>query len=273
MPPARAADPSRTMVNGASLALAGANVVMQLSRRPVGRAVAESTVHSGSLVRHPLKRTRTTLSYVMLALYGTDEERRELRRQVNAQHRAVRPAPGAPVTYRATDPELQLWVAACMYYGVRDALALLYGPARTEFADEVYRQCARFATTLQVPIAAWPRDRDAFEEYWRDALTRLDVDDVTARYLIDLIDLRFLPGPLARVAGPAHRFLTTGFLPPTFRDLLDLEWDAVRQRRFERVVRAGAAVAVRLPRPVREFPWNWCLYDARRRLRRGRALV
>ena len=261
------------MVNGASLALAGANVVMQLSRRPVGRAVAESTVHSGSLVHHPVKRTRTTLSYVMVALYGTDEERRELRRQVTAQHRAVRAAPGAPVTYRATDPELQLWVAACMYDGVRDALDLLYGPVGAQFADEVYRQCARFATTLQVPIEAWPRDRGAFDEYWREALTRLEVDDVTTRYLLDLIDLRFLPSALARVMGPAHRFLTTGFLAPTFRDLLGLEWDAARQRRFERVVRVGAAVAVRLPRPVREFPWNWCLYDARRRLRHGRPLV
>jgi uncharacterized protein (DUF2236 family) len=261
------------MVNGASLALAGANVVMQLSCRPVGRAVAESTVERGSLVRHPLKRTRTTLSYVMLALYGTDEERRELRRQVSAQHRLVRAAPDAPVRYRATDPELQLWVAACMYYGVRDAVALLYGPLRAEFADELYRQCARFATTLQVPIGAWPRDRDAFEEYWRDAVAQLRVDDVTTRYLLDLIDLRFLRAPLARLVGPAHRFVTTGFLPPVFRELLDLEWDPVRQRRFERVVRAGAAVAVRLPRPVREFPWNWCLYDARRRLRRGRALI
>ncbi len=261
------------MVNGASLALAGANVVMQLSWRPVGRAVAESTVHSGSLVRHPVKRTRTTLSYVMLALYGTDEERRELRRQVTAQHRRVRAAPGAELTYRATDPELQLWVAACMYYGVRDASALLHGSLSAELADEVYHRCARFATTLQVPSGRWPRDRDAFEEYWRDAITHVCVDDVTADYLRDLIDLRFLPAPLARLAGPAHRFLTTGFLPATFRDVLALEWDSTRQRRFERVVRGGAAVAVRLPRPIREFPWNWCLYDARRRLRRGRPLV
>ncbi len=261
------------MVNGASLALAGANVVMQLSRRPVGRAVAESTVVSGSLVHHPLKRTRTTLSYVMLALYGTEEERRELRRQVNAQHRAVHPPPGGPVSYRATDPELQLWVGACMYDGVRDALTRLYGPLGDEFADEVYQQCARFATTLQVPTGAWPRDRDEFEEYWRDALTRLDVDEVTARYLRDLIDLRFVPAPLAWLAGPAHRFVTTGFLAPEFRDLLGLAWDDARQRRFDRVVRAGAVVATHLPRPLREFPWNWCLYDARRRLRRGRPLV
>ncbi len=261
------------MVNGASLALAGANVVMQLSRRPVGRAVAESTVYGGSLVHHPLKRTRTTLSYVMLALFGTDDERCELRRQVNAQHRPVRSEPGAAVPYRATDPELQLWVAACMYYGVRDALALLYGRPTDDRADEVYHQCARFATTLQVPDAAWPRDRAAFEVYWRDGLTRLAVDDVTRTYLLNLIDLRFLPTPLARAAGPAHRFLTTGFLPPAFRDLLGLEWDDARQRRFERVVHTGAALATRLPRPVREFPWNWCLHDARRRLRRGRSLV
>jgi len=45
---------------------------MQLSMLPVGRGVYESTVDSGALHRHPVKRTRTTLGYVMIAMFGTD---------------------------------------------------------------------------------------------------------------------------------------------------------------------------------------------------------
>jgi hypothetical protein len=55
----------RQLMSGLSLALAGANVIMQLSRPPVGHGIVESTVESGSLHAHPIKRTRTTLGYIM----------------------------------------------------------------------------------------------------------------------------------------------------------------------------------------------------------------
>jgi uncharacterized protein (DUF2236 family) len=225
------------------------------------------------LHRHPIKRTRTTLGYVMIALLGTDAERVVLRREVNRQHRQVRSAPGSVVAYDAFDPELQLWVAACMYRGLEDAISLLHGPPSTDELDELYGHCARFATTLQVPSTSWPADRAAFDEYWRDALGHVRADEVTRSYLRGLASLDFLPRPLSWVLGPAHRFLTTGFLAPEFRDELGLRWSVPRQRRFERVCRAIAALNRHLPRPIREFPWNVSLLDARRRLRCGRSFV
>ena len=60
----------RSLMSGMALAAAAANVVMQLSRLPVGHGVVESTVESGRLDKHPIKRTRTTLSYLMIALGG-----------------------------------------------------------------------------------------------------------------------------------------------------------------------------------------------------------
>src|SRR4051812_11160147 len=95
-----------------------ANVVMQLALLPVGRGVAESTVHSGRVDKHPFKRQRTTGSYLIVAMLGSDAERAAMRDEVNRQHAGVvRDEGEADVPYNAFDPELQLWVAACIYVG------------------------------------------------------------------------------------------------------------------------------------------------------------
>jgi uncharacterized protein (DUF2236 family) len=261
------------MLSGLALAPAGANVIMQLSRLPIGHAVAKSKVPSGSLSKHPLKRTRTTLGYVVIALFGTDHEREVLRGEVNAQHRQVRSGEGDAVAYDAFDQELQLWVAACMYRGSVDAVSFLRGPPDEEELEVLLRHCARFATTLQVPATMWPGDRVAFDKYWSEAVRGIGVDDVTREFLLGIASLSFLPRPLARTLGPLHRFVTIGFLPEPFREELGLEWTSRQQLNFERCTRAAGAINRLLPGPVREFPWNVVEIDTRRRIRKGRSIL
>jgi uncharacterized protein (DUF2236 family) len=259
---------------GAALLAGAANVVMQLSRLPVGRGVAESTVDSGRLDKRPVKRTRTTLTYLAIAAAGTEQERQAMRREVNRQHAGVRSGPTAEVPYDAFDEHLQLWVGACIYRGFEDTCALLRGPLRDPArVEQFYRHGARFATTLQVSEEMWPADRAAFEEYWEASLELVALDDVTRGYLTDFVNLGFLPAPLALVLGPVNRFFTAGFLPEPFREELGLSWSERDQRRFDAATRAIFATARRLPRVVREFPFNLCLWDGRRRVRAGRAIV
>ena len=262
-------DGRQRLLSGLSLALGGANVIMQLSMLPVGRGVFESTVESGSLHRHPVKRTRTTLGYVMIAMFGTEHERSVLRAQVNRQHRAVRSGPDSPVTYDAFDPSLQLWVAACMYRGVIDAETFLYGAPSDEDANELYAASARFATTLQVPAQQWPGDREAFERYWASSLERISMDADTRAFLYGVASLDFLPAifrwPFARV----HRLITSGFLPEAFRTELGLPWGSIRERVFGWWCASAALVNAVTPQPLRAFPWNVALWDARRRIRKG----
>jgi len=260
-------------VNGLSLAPAGANVIMQLSRLEVGHGIADSTVTSGSLHRHPIKRTRTTLGYIMIALFGTPDERRALRHEVNRQHGHVRSSRDDDVPYDAFDPELQLWVAACMYRGVSDSIEVLFGHLDDSIMDAIYSRSSRFATTLQVPPSMWPVDRVAFTAYWSEAERKVLMDDKTRAYLYDLASLRFLPAPFSRLFGPAHRFITAGFLPPRFRHELGLGWSERDERNFRRFTSALRFINERLPRPMREFPWNLVLRDARRRLANGRPFV
>ena len=266
-------DLRKFVMNGFALAPAGANVIMQLSRLAVGRGIVESRVESGSLHRHPFKRTRTTLGYVMIALMGTADERTALRREVGRQHRFVVSDANSPVPYSAFDPELQLWVAACMYHGVEDSVRFLYGATPPSTFDALYRHCGRFATTLQVPASMWPADRAAFDDYWTASIQHVAMDDVTRDYLYGIASLAFLPAPIAWLLGPAHRFITTGFLPPRFRDELGLTWSARRQMAFQASTALLCVVNRLLPRSLREFPWNASLNDARRRLGSGRSFV
>ncbi|MDV6012436.1 DUF2236 domain-containing protein [Haloechinothrix sp. LS1_15] len=261
------------IIVGASLLAGTANVIMQLGRPGVGYGVVESTVESGQVFRHPIKRTRTTLTYLAVAALGAEEERRHYRRAVNGAHAQVRSGESSPVSYNAFDPDLQLWVAACLYKGVEDTCAAFLGELDEHSLDEIYRESARLGTTLQVPAQLWPADRAAFAKYWDDALDAVHIDDTVRAYLHDLVELRFLPRTVAAPLAPFHRFVTTGFLPPRFREEMRLPWTSRQQRRFDRLTGVVAAVVNRLPRPLRQFPYNLCLADLRWRIRTGRNLV
>ena len=260
-------------ISGLGMAAAGANVIMQLSQLPVGHGVAKSTVDSGRVDKHPIKRLRTTVSYLAVAMLGTEEERAAMRAAVDSQHRHVRSAPGDPVAYNAFDKELQLWVAACLYKGLEDVYEVLFGSPDPETADVLYRYGARLGTTLQVTDEMWPPDREAFHEYWAEMERKIEMDDVTRPYLQGIAGAAFLPAPISTILGPSQRLLTLGFLPPAFREELGLPWGPARQRIFDVVIGTAASIERRTPRAVRMFPFNAYLWDFRRRLRTGRPIV
>jgi len=264
----------RPYIDGVAALLAGtANVVMQLSRPAVGRGVLESTVESGQVTKHPIKRFRTTLTYLSVAMLGTDADRSRYRDAVNTSHRQVRSGPDSPVQYNAFDPALQLWVAACIHWGFVDVYTKMHGPLDEASADALYRHGARFATTLQVRPEMWPVDRAAFGRYWHDSLALVSIDDEVRDYLYGLMTLRHLPRPVRLARGRNSAFLTTGFLPQLFRDEMCLSWSERDERRFQRYVRRVAVANRLLPGPVRRFPFNYFLWDVRRRASRGRPLV
>ena len=267
---------------GLALAAGPANVVMQLSRLPIGHGVARSTVHSGRADLHPLKRLRTTTAYLMIAVAGTREERLALRAEIDAVHARVHSAPEDPVAYDAFDPELQLWVAACLYVGFEQMAELLDGgPLDPELVEQVlYPHGRRFATTLQVPAKLWPADREAFETYWSDGVQQIRMDDLTRTYLTELVENRWLAdrtgvaaAALRPVLASIGRFVTLGFLPAPFRSELGLPYGDRQAAWHRRVFRLSGSMARLMPRSVRSFPLNLYLWDARRRMRTGRPVV
>ena len=261
-------------VDGGAAMLGGtANVIMQLSHAPVGYGVVESDVDSGNIMLHPAKRLRTTLTYLAIAIVGTPDERRAYRQAVNGAHASVHTKPDSPVEYDAFDPQLQRWVASCLYVGAIDLHERMHGPMDEDAADAWFRVGARFGTTLQMPPEMWPADRAAFQEYWERGLAEASIDDTIGAYFHDLLDLRMLPEPVGRVFRRFHRFVSTGLLPAELRRQLDLTWTDRDERRHRRLFRRVGAVSRRLPGVLRRFPLNAYLADARWRMRTGRPLV
>ena len=262
---------------GIALLAGAANVIMQLARPGVGYGVLESRVESGRVDRHPIKRARTTFTYLAVATRGTEQQQQAYRRAVNRAHAQVFSTDDSPVQYNAFDRDLQLWVGACLYKGGVDVFRTFVGEMDDEMADRHYRDGMALATMLQVPEEMWPADRPAFDRYWQDSLQKVHIDDTVREYLYPIAVSRMkgvrLPGRVQHFSESVALLITTGFLPQRFRDEMHLDWNPVKQREFDRLM-SGIRMANNLsPRFVRAFPFNVRLHDLDWRVRTGRPLV
>lgn len=262
---------------GVALLAGPANVIMQLGRPGVGYGVMESRVESGRVDRHPVKRARTTFTYLAVATRGTDEQKKAYRRAVNRSHAQVFSTEESPVSYNAFDRDLQLWVAACLYKGGVDVYRMFVGEMDEETADQHYRDGMALGTTLQMPAEMWPADRVAFDAYWQESLAKVHIDDAVRDYLLPIAASRMrgvrLPAALQTRSEATGLLITTGFLPQKFRDEMHLEWNARKQREFDRLMRAIRVANNIAPPFVRAFPFNVLLHDLNWRIRTGRPLV
>ena len=261
------------LLNPAAMLLPAANVIMQLAVPAVGYGVLESPVDSGNVYKHPFKRARTTGTFLAAATIGTDADREIIRNAIDGVHARVRSLPTSPVAYNAFDPRLQLWVAACLYRYYIDQHEFLYGRLDDAAADAVYQDAKRLGTTLQVHEDMWPRDRVAFDEYWKRRMDELRIDAPVREHLYGVASLAFLPWPLRVVAGPFNLFATTGFLPAEFRELMQLPWTISQQQRFEWLLTGLRMADLVIPHGFWVFGYRLYLRDMRSRARHGKRIV
>ena len=246
----------RTVAREGALLAGGARaILLQVAHPAVGRGVVE---HSDFAYR-PLDRLRATLTYVYCVTFGTPEEIEAVAGMVTAAHRKV-----TGDSYRASDPELQLWVAATLYDTALLVYEELFGPLDGAVAERVYRQYAVLGTALQVPDGLWPADRAAFRAYWDHNIDTLEVSDDARQVARDLLSAE--RAPLWLKAGmPLNRFLTTAWLPDPIRRHYGLHWDDARQRRYDLLMTVTRPAYRLLPVPLREAPKTWYLWEMRRR--------
>ncbi len=110
-----------------------------------------------------------------MAAGGNEDERRAFRNEVDRAHRQVRST--ADDAVRTT---CSIRRSNCGSQPVSTgASRLLYGTPDEATADTLYRESARFGTTLQVLASQWPPDWAAFEAYWRRGLESVEMDDAT----------------------------------------------------------------------------------------------
>ncbi len=261
------------MFDGIRIMAGTANVIMQLAVSAVGHGVMETRVDSGNIFKHPLKRTRTSLAYVVVSLAGTDAEKLIYRKAINGAHAQVHSIAESKVKYNAFDPELQLWVAACIYWGLVDTAGKLNMKLSPAQVADLYKMAAPLGTALQVRASMWPIDSDAFNEYFAQGLTKIHIDDSVRAYLNSLVDLKFTHPLMSFALRRLNRFVTIGFLPAEVRTAMHFSWNAKQERTFNRLLTVVGAINRMLPRVIRQWPYNLILHGFRKRVSKGIPLV
>jgi uncharacterized protein (DUF2236 family) len=146
------------------------------------------------------------------------------------------------------------------------------GPLDDAAADAIYADAKKLGTTLQVRDEMWPKDRAAFDEYWKRSLDELRIDPPVREHLRGVASMVFLPWPL-RLAGPLNLFATAGFLPTEFRELMQWDWSGAQQRRFEWLLSALRLADRLIPNQAWVLGYRAYLWDMRFRARNGMRVV
>ncbi|KAJ5107142.1 hypothetical protein N7456_003817 [Penicillium angulare] len=244
-----------------------AAVLLQISAKGIGKGVSD---HS-SFTKRPIERARRSLVYIYGMSFGTESERQKI---TDATHRAHKHVKG--IDYDADDIQLQLWVAATIYWSMVLGYEEIYGPMKDEFADQVYKEFSVMATGLRVEAGLWPVNRESFAIYWEKMISELEVTDEARAVAKDVM----YPGVnmpwgfwiLAKLLGPMQRVATVEYLPGRIRDQLGFPSTGYTRMMYWVKVGIDRAVYPLLPERMRHFSKNYYMADFRDRLARGARL-
>lgn len=141
----------------------------------------ESRVESGRVDLHPIKRARTTFTYLAVATMGSDEQKRAIRRAVDRVQ--AYSTDESPVKYHAFDKDLQLWVGACLYKGGVDVYRLFVGEMDQELRIATTAMASRRAPRSRCPRTCGPRPARRSTGTGRESLQKVHIDDAVREYL------------------------------------------------------------------------------------------
>jgi uncharacterized protein (DUF2236 family) len=172
-------------------------------------------------------------------ILGTETERREAVGRVNRLHSRVHgtlarrigdlPA-GTP--YDANDPELQLWVTACLFSAARIVYERFIGRLSADEYDALWWDYLDLAVMLGYPRERGPQSYSACRQYLQWHVDNACLSD-QQRDLALTASLRI---PARRRFMPlltVFRCAVTGLLPAQLRELYGLRWTLVHAAAFE----------------------------------------
>jgi uncharacterized protein (DUF2236 family) len=240
----------------------GARALLMQAAHPLVLAGARQT---GFYERNPWKRLERTLHLTYLLTFGTRAEAEEAARRINKVHEGIQGIDEVTgLRYDALDPDLLLWVHACLVDS-----QLLYERLTVGHLDDAGRERFHREQMLGAEMLGLARERIPPTV----AALRAYVDEVVAggilRVTADTLKVADLirdPPPevpwqpvLRRVAWWAF-----GTLPPQLRSAYGIRWSAARQARLR-----ASLGAVRVARPLIPLTFRRILMarDATRRVR------
>lgn len=222
--------------------------------------VAEGVRAHSDFAADPLRRLRGTLDAVLTVSFG---DRTQVGGAVDYVERKHRPVQGtlpvragalpAGTPYRASDPELSLWVFATLVWSAVEVTDAFLRPLAGKERDAYYRDMTRMAHLFNVPAALLPEDYAGLERYVEQQVSAtLDVGPDAA--LIARQVLAPDPPIIARPVRPLPAVLAAGVLPPAVRTAYELPWRRRERVCFAVVRRATRLAAPLLPARIRYWP-------------------
>jgi uncharacterized protein (DUF2236 family) len=243
---------SREMI---ALLAGGRALLMQLAHPKVAAGVAQHSQFKDD----PLNRLRRTMNTTWSITFDERAAARASLERITGVHTRVRGvvAPGeiscSGAPYKASDPDLLLWVHATLIDSGMLAYERFVKRLAPEEAQQYYEDSKIFARLFDIPESIVPASLADFQEYV-NAMVSGDqiVVAATARSLSTDI---LYPSPwLLKPAGPLFRLITAGLLPAELRAAYGLGWDERRKRRFDLAVRTIRTIRPFMPRPLRIVP-------------------
>jgi uncharacterized protein (DUF2236 family) len=211
-----------------------------------------------------LARLQRSIPPIYHTVYGSAPEASG--HEVRDFHRTIkgRLPDGSP--YSALNPDTYYWAHACFVEHLITATDTFIRPLNRAEKEQVFRESVTWWERYGVSSRGTPQTYDEFEAYFEHTLEQRLVAHRTASYGVGYATKGWprparVPRPLwflvRRPLDAVSSSLTIGGLPPRAREVLDLPWDAARDRRyrrFARVVRALDGVYSRLPATCRVHP-------------------
>jgi len=223
----------------------GVRALLMHAAHPLVAAGARQTA---TYRRDPWARLLRTLSLQLLLPFGTRDEARRSAERINRLHTVINGTD--PVTgerYDALDPDLLLWVHACL-----ETSTVLFYELTVRPMTDAQKQLYHEENLVAAELVLLPRDRvpatfDGLTDYVDSIVhsDRLLMTDV-ARELAELV--RGEPVPLhLRPIWKLISFAAVGTLPDSVRTLYGYEWDDRRRRRLDQQMRMLKRIRPYLP--------------------------
>ena len=240
------------------VALSGPRALLLMAAHPVA---FEGFFNSTGALDDPYARLRRTAIVMDEIIWGSKAKADAYTARVRAAHATVTgsiPRDAGPfpagTPYAADDPELLLWILACLMDAADRVYRGYVGPLGRDERDELWQDYRVVGVCFGLAPDDMPVDIEAFDAYIDATTEQLWVTE-QARELGRRIVLE-VPVPLvARPLLEAVNQLTVGLLPPRVRKGYGLSWDPARAlalKANQRYVRS--LVLPFLPGRVRKVP-------------------
>lgn len=216
-----------------AVGLGGPRALLMMAAHPVA---FEGFFMATGALGDPYERLRRTGVIMDAITWGDRDRAAVMTKRVRAMHRASRgtlPEPAgrfpAGTPYAADDPELLLWILACLVDSMLVAYERYVAPLADAERDAYWRDYAVIAKHFGLHRKDLPRDIDAFDAYVADMLASGDlVVTPRARKLgIEIVMRPPVPLHLRPLVELVNQ-VTVGLLPEPVRRQYGFSWDPAR---------------------------------------------